>query len=63
MSAGGMHKKELSLRKEHVFVVGKYVEDVKQDERSGFGSCGIDNEASWSCKRLVTEDFVQIESI
>ena len=34
-AAGGhTHKKELYLRKIHAFVIDKYVEDVKQDEKS-----------------------------
>ena len=31
-TGGWTHKKKLTLRKIHVFVIEKYVEDVKQDE-------------------------------
>ena len=30
---GTKHKRELYLRKRHFFVIEKYVEDVKQDEK------------------------------
>ena len=53
------------LRKRHVFVIEKYIEDVKQDEKDIpdlLESIGIDNEAHLSRKRRVTEDLVQIES-
>ena len=39
------HKKKLTLRKRHRFVIEIYVEDVKQNEKRRAGSCGIDNEA------------------
>ena len=50
-------KRKLTLRKRHVFVIEKYVEDANQDKRPG--SAGIDNEAHLSCKRRVTDKFVQ----
>ena len=63
MAAARDTKRKLYIRKIHVFVIEKSVEDAKQDEKTRPGSSGIDNEAHLSCKRRVTANFVQIGSI
>ena len=67
-------KRKLTLRKRHFFVMETDIEDARQKEkdvplsagREGERrkrSAGSDNEAHLSCKRRVTANFVQIESI
>ena len=51
-------KRKLYLKK-HVFVIEKYVEDVKQEEQKHPRSAGIDNEVHLSCKSRGTGKFVQ----
>ena len=48
-------------KKNNFFVIEKYIEDVKHDEKHVLDL--TDNKASWSCKRRVTTFFVQNESI
>ena len=53
-SGGHTHKKKLYLRK-----YWKNMLRTSNRMKKRYGSCGIDNEGSWSCKRRVSEDFVQ----
>ena len=57
------HEKKLYLRKRQFFVMEKYIEDVKQDEKTRPGSAGIGNETHLSCKRKDMKDVVQSGSI
>ena len=56
-------ERKLSLGNRHFFIIEKCVRDNKNRVKRLFGSCGIDNEAHWSCKRSMTEhqvdNFVQ----
>ena len=58
-------KKEVdpTSKKTYFFVIEKHVEDVTQDQQKRSGSCGIDNKAHSSCKRRVTDNFAEDESI
>ena len=55
-------KRKLALRKRHFFVVEKYIEDARQEEKDP-GSAGSDNEAHLSCKRRDTAKIDEIDSI
>ena len=62
-SGGNDTKRKLYPRKNNFFVMETYIEDAKQEEKDVPGSAGSDNEAHLSCKRRVTENFVQNASI
>ena len=56
---------KLYLRKIHVFVIENILgtSDGQTGGKRRPGSAGSDNEAIWSCKRRVTEEFVQNDTI
>ena len=56
-------KRKLYLRKRHVFVIEKYIEDAKQGQKLPPDLVESIMKGSGSCKRRVTEDFVQNVSI
>ena len=59
----GHTKRKLTLRKKHVFVIEKYVEDVKQDEKHVPDLLESIMKVPGLVKKIVLYDFVQIESI
>ena len=61
---GGLGAKKLTLRKRHVFVIEKYIEDVKQREKDVPNLLESIMRPTGPVKESrVTEDFVQNESI
>ena len=55
-------KNMLTLSKIYCCVIETYIEDVRQAETHVPRSAGIDDEASWSCKKKNAANFVQNES-
>ena len=59
---GPGHKKEVDPKKKTLFCYRKIYWGRQTGWKTRPGSAGSDNEVIWSCKRRVTEEFVQIWS-